>query len=427
MILEMVMESIFAITDIFFVSHLGSEAISAVGLTEAFLVIVYSVGGGLSVAATAVVARRIGEKKSEQASVAAVQSILVGLAASAVIAVFGILYASDLLALMGASKSVIAIGTPFAAIMLGGNFVIILLFVINGVLRSSGDAALSMRVLFIANILNIILDPCLIYGLGPFPELGLTGAAVATTIGRGTGVLYQLYLLFYGKIRVQLKLKHLSIDFDVMRHIIKLSFGTVMQHIADTIGWIGLVRIVSIFGSAALAGYTIAVRIVIFALLPAWGFSNSAATLVGQNLGAKQPARAERSVWITFFFNIGFMTVVGLILIFFNTLLIRVFSTEIQVIELGAESLRFFGFAFLSIGGGMIFMQALNGAGDTSTPLFINLFAYLVLEIPLAYFLAITLNIGLNGVYYALISSQTVVSLISFYFFKQGKWKLREV
>jgi putative MATE family efflux protein len=427
MILEMVMESVFAITDIFFVSSLGSNAISGVGLTESFLVIVYSFGGGLSVAATAIVSRRIGEKNPESAALAAVQSIIVGFLVSAVISVFGIIFSADLLKIMGASHEVIKISRHFTAIMLGGNFVIILLFVINGIFRSSGDAAISMRVLWIANILNIILDPCLIYGLGPFPKLGLTGAAIATTTGRGIGVLYQLYLLFSGSRRIKITLKQFYIDLTVMRQIIRLSFGTVMQHIADTVGWIGMVRIVSFFGSAALAGYTIAVRIVIFALLPSWGFSNSAATLVGQNLGAKQPDRAERSVWITFFFNIAFMACVALILIFFNSMLIRTFTSENQVVELGSKSLQYFGFAFLSIGAGMIFIQALNGAGDTSTPLFINIFAYVVLEIPLAYGLAIGLHIGINGVYYALISSQTFVSLISFYFFKRGKWKLRIV
>lgn len=427
MVLEMVMESVFAVVDIFFVSRLGSDAVATVGITESLMTIIYSIAIGLSTATTAIISRRIGEKRPKDASVAAVQAVAVGFGVSIIFSLVGIFFAKDLLRLMGASPEMINEGYMYPAIMLGSNAVIMLLFIMNAVFRSSGDAAISMRVLWFANIINIILDPCFIFGLGPFPELGVKGAAVATTIGRGLAVLFQIYILLRGKKRIKVGLEHLKIDFGVMKRLVKLSFGGIGQSLIATSSWIGLVRIIAIFGSQVLAGYTIAIRIIIFALLPSWGMSNAAATLVGQNLGAKKPDRAEKSVWVTGFLNLIFLGVVGIIMSIFSRFFVGLFINEAEVIEKGSIALSIISAGFIFYGFGMVIVQAFNGAGDTITPTRINLFCFWLLEIPLAYFLAMHTKAEVTGVYIAIVAAESMLTIIGIIIFRRGKWKLRIV
>jgi putative MATE family efflux protein len=427
MVLEMIMESVFAVVDIFFVSKLGADAVATVGITESVMTVVYAIGIGLAMATTALVSRRIGEKKKKEAGVVAFQAILVGAIISIVIAIPGVIFASSFLKLMGATDKMANEGYLFPAIMFGGNIVIMLLFIINAVFRSSGDAAISMRVMWFANIINIILDPLLIFGIGPFPELGLMGAAIATTIGRGAAVIYQFYLLFNGKYRVQLFIDSIRIKFDVMLKLLKISAGGIFQNLIATSSWILLVRIIAVSGPDAIAGYTIAIRIVIFLILPAWGLSNAAATLVGQNLGANQPERAEKSVWITSYVNMAFMGTMGLILALFPDFFIRLFIQELIVVDHGVRALRIISFGFLFYAGGMVFMQGFNGSGDTTTPTKINLLSFWIVEIPLAYLLAIVLNMGLTGASIAIVCAETVLALTALYLFRKGKWKFRKV
>lgn len=427
MVLEMVMESVFAVVDIFFVSRLGSDAVATVGITESLMTIIYSIAIGLSTATTAIVSRRIGEKRPKDASVAAVQAVIVGFGTSLVFSFIGIFYAKDLLILMGASPEIVNEGYMYPAIMLGSNAVIMLLFIMNAVFRSSGDAAISMRVLVFANIINIILDPCFIFGLGPFPELGVKGAAVATTIGRGLAVLFQLYILLRGKKRIKVGLEHLKIDFPIMKRLVKLSLGGIGQSLIATSSWIGLVRIIAVFGSNALAGYTIAIRIIIFALLPSWGISNAAATLVGQNLGAKKPDRAEKSVWVTGFINLIFLGVVGVLMVIFSKFFVGLFINEAEVLEKGSMALSIISAGFVFYGFGMVLVQAFNGAGDTLTPTKINFFCFWLLEIPLAYFLAMHTNAQDTGVYIAIVVAESVLTIAGIIIFKRGKWKTRMV
>ena len=427
MVLEMFMESIFAIVDIFFVSRLGANAVATVGLTESVMTIIYAVGSGLAMATTALVSRRIGEKKQKQAGVVAFQAILVGAIVSVLIAVPGVIFAKDFLRLMGGTEEVINEGYMYPAIMFGGNLIIMLLFIINAVFRSSGDAAISMRVMWLANIINIILDPLLIFGYGPFPELGVTGAAIATTIGRGIAVIYQFYLLWSGKYRIKLYWDSLKVKLSVMWKLLRISGGGILQNLIATSSWILLMRIIAVFGADAIAGYTIAIRIVIFPLLLAWGLSNAAATLVGQNLGANHPERAERSVWIAAYANVVFMGIIGALFVFFPDFWIGVFVEEGAVMQNGILSLRIISLGFLCYAMGMVLMQAFNGSGDTITPTKINFFCFWLFEVPLAYVLAVTLGMGLAGAATSIVVAETLLALLALYLFRKGKWKFKKV
>jgi len=427
MVLEMIMESIFAVVDIFFVSRLGADAVATVGITESSMTIVYAIGMGLSTATTALVARRIGEKKSGKAGIVAFQAIISGFFVSVLISIPGVIYAKEFLLLMGASPEMAEAGYLYPAIMFGGNAVIMLLFIINAVFRSSGDAAISMRVLIVANLINLVLDPLLIFGIGPFPELGLKGAAVATTTGRGIAVCYQFYLLFKGHKRIRLELSHLKIKLKVMLQLFKLSAGGILQYIIATSSWIALYRIIAVLGSEVMAGYTISIRIVVFVLLPSWGLSNAASTLVGQNLGANQPDRAERSVWITGYINMVLLGLVGVILVIFPEAFIRLFIENPEVIRNGAISLRIISLGFVSYALGMVLTQAFNGSGDTVTPTRINFFCFWLLEIPLAYLLAIVFDLKINGIAIAIVAAETALTLTAWYFFRKGNWKTVKV
>ena len=427
MVLEMLMESIFAIVDIFFVSRLGANAVATVGLTESAMTIIYAIGMGLAMATTALVSRRIGEKKKKEAGEVAFQAIFMAVIVAVLIAIPGVIFAREFLQLMGAPDEVIEQGYMYPAIMFGGNMIIMMLFIINAVFRSSGDAAISMRVMWLANIINIILDPLLIFGYGPFPELGLEGAAIATTIGRGTAVLYQFYLLWSGKYRIRLYWDNIKLKFSVMWKLLKISGGGILQNLIATSSWIFLMRIIAVFGPDVIAGYTIAIRIIIFPLLLAWGLSNAAATLVGQNLGAKQPEQAEKSVWITGYANMVFMGIIGLFFVFIPEFWIGIFVDEGAVLTNGVLALRIISIGFLCYALGMVLMQSFNGSGDTITPSKINFFSFWLFEIPLAYVLAIPLNMGLTGAAIAIVSAETLLTFLAFILFRQGKWKLREV
>ncbi len=427
MVLEMMMESVFAVVDIFFVSKLGSDAIATVGLTESLMTLVYAIGIGFSMATTATVARRIGEKNTKAAASAASQSILVGISISIFLAIPGIFFSKDLLGLMGASSEIIDTGFSYTAIMISGNIVIMLLFIINAIFRSAGDAAISMRVLWFANLINIVLDPCLIFGLGTFPELGIKGAAIATFTGRGLAVLYQFYLLFSGKGRIVLNLSSFKPQFGLIKKLIRISYGGIGQYIIATSSWIGLMRILAIFGSDVLAGYTITIRIVIFSLLPSWGLANAAATMVGQNLGAKQPDRAEKSVWITARINLIFLTLFAIIFIAQPEFFIRIFIDDPLVIHYGVEALRIISFGYLFYAFGMVVPQAFNGAGDTRTPTLINLVSFWIMEIPIAYTLAVVFDLKENGVFYSIVIAESIMAILGIWLFRKGKWKQKQL
>lgn len=427
MVLEMLMESIFAIVDIFFVSRLGANAVATVGLTESTMTIIYAVGMGLAMATTALVSRRIGEKKKKEAGVVAFQAILVGAIVSVFIAVPGIIFAKDFLRLMGGTEEVINDGYHYPAIMFGGNIIIMTLFIINAVFRSSGDAAISMRVMWLANIINLILDPLLIFGIGPFPELGVQGAAIATTTGRGLAVVYQFYLLWSGKYRIKLYWDSLKIKFSVMLNLLKISGGGILQNLIATSSWVLLMRIIAVSGPEAIAGYTIAIRIVVFPILLAWGLSNAASTLVGQNLGAGHPERAERSVWITAYVNMVFMGLIGSVFALFPEVFISIFIKEGAVLQNGILALRIISLGFLFYALGMVLIQAFNGSGDTITPTKVNFFSFWMFELPLAYFLAITLKMGLVGASWSIVIAESFLTILALILFRKGKWKLRKV
>jgi MATE family, multidrug efflux pump len=426
MILELALESVFAVVDVFFVSKLGPDAISTVGLTEAMLTIMYAVASGLSIGAMATVARRVGEGDRDGASIAAVQAILLGLIVAVPVGIAGAVFARPLLALMGAAPDVLAHST-YATIVLGFDGVILMLFLINAVFRGAGDAAIAMRVLWIANAINICLDPCLIFGLGPFPRLGVVGAAVATTTGRGVGVLLQLYFLWRGRGLIAIRRSHLHFDPRVMMNMIRLSGSAVFQAFIATSSWLGLVRILASFGSDALAGYTIAIRTVVFALLPSWGLANAAATLVGQNLGAGKPDRAEASVWRACLYNAAFLGSVGLVFVVFADPLVGVFTRDPSVAPVAASGLRIISSGFLFYAYGFVLTQSFNGAGDTATPTVINLFCFWLFEIPLAYVLARPLGLGPAGVFWSIAIAFSVMTVVSAYFFRRGSWKLKRV
>jgi putative MATE family efflux protein len=427
MVLEMVLESLFAVVDVFWVAHLGANAVATVGLTESLLSLVFAVGLGLSLSTTAMVARRIGEKDPAGAAVAGVQAIALGLAISLAIGVPCLVFAPHLLRLMGASTEIIAVGSGYARIALGGSGVLLLLFLNNAIFRGTGDAAIAMRILCVSNIINLILDPCFIFGFGPFPRLGVTGAAVATITGRSIGVVYQFYCLLRGTERIRVRFQQIRINLHVLLRLARVSVTGILQFTIAHTSWIGLVRIVSIFGAAALAGYTIAIRIVIFVLLPAWGLSNAAATLVGQNLGAKQPERAEQSVWRTGIYNMLFMGSAGVLFIFFAEPLIRLFSHDPAVVPLGAACLRIVSYGNIGYAYGMVMMQAFNGAGDTVTPTFVYLFGFWMLEIPLAYWLAIPMHLRSNGAFIAIVIAEGAVAGVSAILFKRGRWKRQQI
>jgi len=427
MMLEMSMESVFAVTDVFFVMKLGSTATATVGMTEAMLTIIYAFAVGLSMGATAMVARRIGEKNPEAAGTAAVQAIALGVGLAIVVGVFGSFGATHLLSLMGGSPALVESGALYTRIIFGGNITIFLLFLINAVFRGAGDASMAMRSLWLANLINIVLDPCLIFGLGPFPELGLAGAAVATTIGRGSGVVFQLWTLFGGRSRIVIRREQIRIVPQVALRLLRVSLFGILQFLISTASWVVLVRIVSTFGEAALAGYTLAIRILVFAFLPAWGMSNAAATLVGQSLGAKQPERAEKAVWQSSFYNMAFLGVAGLIFILWAEVFVGLFTHEAEVAANAVACLRIVSYGFLVYALGMVLVQAFNGAGDTVTPTIINLFCFWLFEIPLAYTLAKTLGYGPNGVYASIVAAEALMTIVAVVLFRRGKWKEREI
>jgi len=427
MVLEMVLESLFAVVDVFWVGRLGADAIATVGLTESLLSLVFAVGLGLSLSTTAMVARRIGEKDPRGAAVAGVQAIVLGLGVSLAIGLPCFFLAPRLLHLMGASPQVVAVGGGYARIALGGSGAILMLFLNNAIFRVAGDAAIAMRLLWVSNIINLILDPCLIFGWGQFPKLGVTGAALATFTGRSIGVGYQFYRLLHGSERIRIMARHIRINLAVLLRLVRVSLTGILQFAIAHTSWIGLVRIVSIFGSAALAGYTIAIRIVIFVILPSWGLSNAAATLVGQNLGAKQPERAETSVWRTGLYNMVFLGVIGVVFIVFAEPIVRLFTHDANVVPLAASCLRIISYGNIGYAYGMVMLQAFNGAGDTVTPTIVNFFGFWLLEIPLAYFLAIPMHLQARGAYISIVAAECFIAGVSIVLFKRGRWKKQQI
>lgn len=428
MMLEMCMESVFAVVDIFFVSHLGKHATSVVGLTESLITIIYSLAIGISMAATAMVARRVGEKHFDDASKAGMQAVLIATALTIVISIPGFIYAEELLRWMGAEEAAIKSSVSYTRILMGGSLVIMLLFLLNGIFRGAGDAMMAMKSLWLANFCNIILCPLLIRGLGPIPAFGITGAAMATTLGRGIGVCYQLWHLFNCKRLVKFTLKHLQVQWDIVKSVLTIAWPATLQFLIGSGSWIVLAMLVARTGhSDASAGYQIAIRIVLFFILPAWGMSNAAATLVGQNLGAKQPERAEESVLTTAKYNALFMAFVSVLLLGFTPLIISFFTKEATVAGYAIKAVRIVTSGYIFYGIGMVMSNAFNGAGDTKTPTIINLFGFWFFQIPLAYTLSTTFAIGPVGVFMAIPIAETLISVAAYIVFKKGKWKLKKV
>ncbi|EDP70517.1 hypothetical protein FBALC1_07158 [Flavobacteriales bacterium ALC-1] len=423
MILEMLMESVFAIVDIFYVSQVSVNAVATIGLTESVITLVYAVAIGLSMAATAIVARRIGEKDREGASQAAVQVIFLGVLVSVIISVIGILYPKEILGLMGGEADLIAEGYGYTQVLLGGNVTIMLLFLINAIFRGAGDASIAMWALVLSNGLNIILDPMFIFGFGPIPAYGVEGAAIATTIGRGTAVVFQLMVLFYGWSKIKIAFKDLVLRVAVMVNLIKVSLGGIGQFLIGTSSWVFLMRIMSEFGSEVLAGYTIAIRVIMFTMMPAWGMSNAAATLVGQNLGANKADRAEQSVWKTGKFSAIFMGIVSIFYLIFAPEIVSWFTPELEVIKNGALCLRIIAAGYIFYGYGMVIINSFNGAGDTKTPTWINFICFWLFQLPFAYLMALTYNFGPIGVFMAITLAEVLITIIGIIWFKKGKWK----
>ena len=427
MILEMMMESIFAIVDIAYVSRVSVNAVATIGLTESVITLVYAIAIGLSMAATAVVARRVGEKDLKGAREAAMQAILFGITVALCIGVAGFLYSKEILALMGGQPDLIAEGYGYTKLLIGGNITIVLLFLINAIFRGAGDASVAMWTLVLSNGLNIILDPIFIFGWGPVPEFGVMGAAIATNIGRGTAVIFQLGILFFGWSRIKLAFSDIVLRIGVMLNLIKVSLGGIAQFLIGTSSWVFLMRLMSEFGSEVLAGYTIAIRVMMFTFMPAWGMSNAAATLVGQNLGAKQPERAEKSVWITGKYNAIFMLSVSVIYLLFAGEIIGLFTEVNTVIENGSLCLRIVAAGYLFYAYGMVISQAFNGAGDTRTPTKINFIAFWIFQLPFAYLAAITFELGALGVFMAITLAEVMLSVIAIIWFRKGYWKKVQV
>jgi putative MATE family efflux protein len=425
MILEMCMEAVFAVVDMYFAGKLGNnDAIATIVLTEFVLTLVYSIAIGLSMAATAMVARRIGEKNPEAAAKAGVQALILSLIVSVVISIVGVIFASDILRIMGANAETIQIGTTYTRIIFGGNVVIVLLFLINGIFRGAGDAFMAMRSLWVANICNIILCPILVlYGLGPIPALGVTGAAIATTIGRGIGVLYQLYHLFSNKRIIKISKAHLSPDWKLIKSIFNIAWTGALQFLIASASWMVLGRIMASFGSAAVSGYGVAIRLIMFFLLPAWGFSNAAAALVGQNLGAKQPDRAEKSVWTTAKYNTVFMILVTAIFLLLPGPIVHILNKDAEVNAYAVQALQVMSLGYIFYGVGMVVTNAFSGAGDTKTPTLINLVGFWLFQIPLAYLLALSFSFGPKGVFLAVLLSEMAISVAGVIIFRQGRWK----
>lgn len=427
MMLEMGMEAIFAVVDIAFVSRLGTNAIAAVGLTEALVTVLYAIAIGLGMGVTAMISRRIGAKDPLAAAYVMGQAIWVGAGLAIIIGIFGAYYAADLLRLMGASEDVIAEGKSFTAILLGGNASILYLFLLNAGFRGAGDAPVALRSLTLANGMNLILDPCLIFGLGPFPELGIAGAAVATTIGRGIGVLYLFWYLFGGKGRLKFRWRNLAISPDLIRRMLSISIGGIGQFLIATSSWIAIMRVVALYGSAPIAAYTIALRLIEFVFLPAWGLGNAAATLVGQNLGAGKPERAEKAVWLASRYNLIFMSVLGAIFVILAPVIVALFTSDEEIQRYGVNCLRILGVGYPVYAVGMIMIQAINGAGDTRTPSLLNFICFWIVQIPLAYWLATAAGMGPNGVFLSIVVSESLLSVLGVILFRRGGWRLQEV
>jgi putative MATE family efflux protein len=427
MVLEMSMESLFGFVDALFVTQLGKEAVATIGLTESVLTLIFGVALGLSISTTAMVARRVGEKDYEGAAVAAVQSIYLGILVSVVTGVIGVLDSPRILRLMGADETMIQRGAVYTATILGGSVTIFLLFLLNAIFRGAGDPTMALRSLMVSNAINLVLDPCLIFGLGPFPEMGLWGAAVATTIGRGTAVAFQVWILLTGRGRLHVRLDQLRLDPPVLWRLLRVSLTGILQLQIATASWLGMMRILAVFGSTVLAGTTLAIRTIVIAILPAWGMSNAAATLVGQNLGAGNPARAERSVWITAGYNVAFLGLLSLVFIFFPDRVLSVYNPPPEILPYGVACLRFISYGYIFYAFGMVMVQAFNGAGDTVTPTYINFFCHWAWQIPLAYFLAIPAGFGPAGVFLAITIAESTLAFAALILFRRGTWKQQRI
>lgn len=427
MIAEMIMESLFAVVDVYFVSRVSVNAIATVGLTESVMMIIYSIAVGLSMAVTAIVARRVGEKKFKRAADASFQAIMLSVCIAGFLGILGFIFAEDVLSLMGGEPELIREGIGYTQVMYAGNLSVVLLFLNNGIFRGAGDASVAMKSLWLANILNIILDPILIFGLGPIPAYGVMGAAIATTTGRSIGVLFQFYHMANGSSLIKIGVKNMVMRAKTVIELIKVSFGGIWQFLIESASWIFLVRVMSLFGAEALAGYTIAFRVIVFTLLPSWGMANAAATLVGQNLGAKQPDRAETSVWRIAKYNTAFLVAIAIIFFVLANPILGFFTEEVEVKAIGKAALQIICFGYIFFAYGMVLGQAFNGAGDTKTPMFISLFVFWLIQIPMAYLLAVELGWEGNGVFVSIAVSHSLYAIIAMWLFKKGKWKTVQV